>query len=172
MNKEKMLMALQKLNDKLKENNQDGTATIFGGTVMCLVFNSRQQTHDIDGIFAPTTEMRHHIASVAQELDLPNDWFNDGVKGFVSQNNDVIEFKRYSNLIIYAATAEYMFAMKSLSARLDHNAEIGDLKFLIKMIGIKNKEQAFEIIEKFYPTSRILPKTAYLLEELIGENRE
>ena len=56
--------------------------------------------------------------------------------------------------------------MKALSCRTDNENDIHDMKFLISHMGIENVEQAKEIIYKYYPVNRILPKTYYTLEEI------
>jgi len=42
---------LTALNDELKAHGVIGEVGICGGAVMCLVFNARQATKDVDGIF-------------------------------------------------------------------------------------------------------------------------
>lgn len=39
---------------------------------------------------------------------------------------------------------------------------------LLRHLNIQTVEQALTILEKFYPQNRVLPKTAYLLEELLS----
>ena len=58
--------------------------------------------------------------------------------------------------------------MKVLSCRLDNVSEINDIKFLINYIGIISLEQAEQIVYEYYPANRVLPKTFYMLEELLG----
>lgn len=168
MDRDDMIVALTELNEELKRNGVRAEIGMYGGAVMCLALNARQTTHDIDAIFEPKIEVRSAVNNVAFRLNLKRDWFNDAVKGFISSNNDMVLFDRLSNMDIYVASAPYMFAMKALSCRMDNINEINDIKYLIEYIGIQNVEQALNIISCYYPDSRILPKTQYMLLEILG----
>jgi hypothetical protein len=58
--------------------------------------------------------------------------------------------------------------MKLLSARIT-DTDLGDAKFLMKKLRIKTCEQAYDILEKYYPVERVLPKTKYFIEEILEE---
>lgn len=167
MTREDIINNLQRLNMEMRDRGMYGEVALYGGAVMCLSFGSRNSTHDIDGIFEPTKEIRDIIDIVGRKYNLPADWFNDGVKGFLSSNNELIMFEQLSNLKIWTATPKYMFAMKALSCRLGNVNEINDIRFLIKYIGITSVDDAQAIIYEYYPRTRVLPKTYYMLEELL-----
>lgn len=159
---------LEQINEALKERNRRGEICLFGGAVMCLVFESRDSTKDVDALFAPTSELYTIIKNIADEHHLPSDWLNNSVKGFVSHHHDVRLFRKMSHLDIYAASPEYMFAMKCLAARTYDSKDVEDIRFLLRYLNIPTVENALTILEQFYPKNRILPKTAYLLEELLS----
>lgn len=97
---------------------------------------------------------------------LPNDWLNDGAKGFLEPNfisNDVLNL---SNLRVWAPDAKYMLAMKCLSARWDSNDK-EDVIFLIKFLKLKKAKEVFKIIEHYYPKKTIPPKTQFFIEEIL-----
>lgn len=168
MDREMLAQVLKCLNAKLDELGITGEIAIYGGAVMCLALNARGSTHDIDAIFHPKTDVAHAARLVAEELGLPEDWLNDGVKGFVSANEDLVFFDQQSNLRIYVASAQYMLAMKLLSCRLDNQSEISDIRFLLRYCKVSSVSQAETIIYKYYPKNRVLPKTFYFLMEEIG----
>ncbi len=72
-----------------------------------------------------------------------------------------------SNLRVWAPEPRYMLAMKCISARWD-SSDRDDVQFLLKLLGLKNPQEVFAIIESYYPNNRIPPKTQFLLEELLG----
>lgn len=167
MNRNEIWKYLEILNNKLYFHNVYAEIGVYGGAVMCLALNARESTHDIDAIFVPKYDVSKVINEITYEYNLYDGWFNDSVKGFISTNNDLVLFKQLSNLKIYMATPEYMFAMKVLSCRLDNRTEINDIKFLINHLGITSMRQAEFIIYKYYPQKRVLPKTFYFLEEIL-----
>jgi predicted nucleotidyltransferase len=163
---------LHTLNEKLQQKGILADMHLYGGAVMCLAFNARAGTNDIDAVFIPKMEVYHAAQEVAEELDLSPNWLNDGVKGFLSENDEVTPFESLSNLRIYAASSEYMFAMKALACRTENENEMQDIKFLLSRMNITTLAQAKEIIYKYYPANRILPKTYYALEELLWTEGE
>lgn len=166
MHKNEMMKYFEIINERLKQKELTGEICLFGGAVMCLVFESRTSTKDIDALFAPTTEIYQIIKNIADEYHLPVDWLNPAVKGFVSSNHDIRLFKKLSNLDIFAASLHYMFAMKCLAARAD-SKDFEDITFLINRLNIKTMDEALRILEKYYPQKQILPRTQYVLEELL-----
>lgn len=155
------------MNERLQQKGLKGEICLFGGAVMCLVFQSRDTTKDIDAVFAPTSEMYEIIKQIAEEHHLASDWLNPAVKGFVSKNHDIRLFRKMTNLEIYTASPEYMLTMKCLAARTYESKDIEDIRFLLHHLDIRTVEQAMRTLEKFYPQNRILPRTQYVLEELL-----
>lgn len=54
MDKNKLLEIFDYLNERLKENQLQLEITIYGGSVMTMVYDNRPATKDIDCIFAET----------------------------------------------------------------------------------------------------------------------
>jgi hypothetical protein len=162
-----IVLYLERVNEHLQHKGLTGEISLFGGAAMCLVYGSRSSTKDIDAVFAPTPEMYTIIQDVAKEYGLPDDWLNNGVKGFASSNHEVRLYRRLSHLTIMAASPEYLFAMKCLASRLGTSRDVEDIQFLIRHLNIRSVQEAFKILERFYPPQRILPKTQYVLETLL-----
>jgi len=169
MNETEIMKCLEALNENMKKNNIYGEIGLVGGAVMCLCYKSREVTRDIDAIFEPKSVMNKMIEVTASELNLPEDWLNDSVKGFLSDKAEFSEYVKLSNLTINAASPEYMLAMKCLSARADNVNETQDIKYLIKYLNIKSYDEVEEIILKYYPADRFLVKTKYLLMEVLED---
>jgi len=162
-----ILKLFEALNAELAARGVKGEVGICGGAVMCLVFRARESTKDVDAIFHPTSEIREASRIAAARLGLAEDWLNDAAKGFFLASPPVREVLELSNLRVWAPQAEYMLAMKCVSARFDSH-DLDDTKFLLKHLGIKTPDEAFRVIEQYYPRQVIPPKTQYLLEELLG----
>ena len=168
LSKQDIEKGLQLVNERLAAMNVVGEILLCGGAVMCLVFNARESTKDVDAIFEPTASIRKAAASVAAELGWPSDWLNDAAKGFFSPRLSKTEVRAWSHLRIYAPTPDYMLAMKCISGRFD-SSDKDDVVFLIDHLGLSEKTQVFDIIEAFYPRQRIPPKAQFLVEEILGQ---
>lgn len=157
--------SLIRLNFHLQERGVKGEILLCGGAVMCLVFNARNSTKDIDAIFEPSSEIRIAAKKVAAEMQLPDDWLNDSAKAFFSPLLNKVEIRSWSNLSVWAPTPDYMLAMKCISARYD-SQDKNDVEFLIKELKLKTAESVFKIIESFYPKKQMPAKTQFFIEEL------
>lgn len=155
------------LNAELASRGVKGEVGICGGAVMCLVFRARGATKDVDAIFSPTVEIREASEAVAARLGLEHGWLNDAAKAYFLTSPPVQEVLEFSHLRVWAPRADYMLAMKCVSARFDSH-DLDDVRFLLKHLGIATPDEAFRIVEEYYPRKVIPPKTQFLLQELLG----
>ena len=156
------------LNEELQIRDVIGEIGLCGGAVMCLVFNARASTKDVDAIFEPTREIRAAAAVVAGRFSVGADWLNDAAKGFFLANTPQQDVLQYSNLRVWAPTAEYMLAMKCVSARFD-SYDRSDVQFLIEHLGLCSVDAVFEVISQFYPRKKVPAKSGFLIEELFED---
>ncbi len=158
------------LNDELKADNIQGELYLVGGAVMCLVYDARASTHDVDALFKPPTKIRQAAERVSIKANVHKNWLNDGVKGFFSDTAAFNTFYELSYLTVMCAQADYLLAMKCLAMRLGEEFhDLDDVRYLIRNIGINSYEDALEIICRFYPKDRFPQKTLYALEELLEQ---
>lgn len=167
MNKNEILTYFDIMNDKLKDKDVSAYVNVYGGAVMCLVFNSRDNTKDIDAIFEPESVLKEIAADIAKEYKLNKDWFNDEIKLFRPETTNNKLFKSWSNLKLYVPTTEYMFALKCYSARFGKSKDLEDMIYLIKNLKIHKFSQAVGIIERFFDLNQIRGEVReFLLDEL------
>ena len=57
--------------------------------------------------------------------------------------------------------------MKLLSAR--PGADVEDIRTLYKICGFTTVEEGLQVVTRAFPASRILPKTEYLLGEIVDD---
>ena len=164
MTKGEIQRYLQALNDELERIDVKGEVCLYGGTVMCLLYNARPSTKDVDAIFEPTQKMRESIARVAQKYQLAEDWLNDSLKGFVVPHPRQILFQ-WEYLNVFTPEPDYLLAMKTLAARVD-TKDREDILFLIDKINLKTPKEVFAILEAYYPRQQIKPATQFFIEEL------
>jgi hypothetical protein len=165
---EKMSSCFNQMNDELRSLGKQGEIGLVGGAVMCLVYNARKATKDVDAIFEPSALIRKIAQKIAEKNQLPIDWLNDGAKTFLSSGFKKMTVSELSNLRIWAPEPRYMIAMKCLSARWD-SYDGDDVRFLIKHLGLKKPEEVFAIINKYYPKASVPAKTKFFIEELMEQ---
>ncbi len=158
---------LEELNDVLEKKHTKGEICIVGGAAMCLAFNAREATKDIDAIFAPKMIIYEAAKAIAEKHGLPENWLNDGVKGFITPMIKFGELLSFSHLNVMVVKPEYLLAMKCLASRTD--VDIDDIKFLIRVLGMKKKEEVYSILENIYPGKSIEPKVMYVIEGIFDE---
>jgi hypothetical protein len=157
------------LNEELRQSGTSGELYLVGGAVMCLAYNARQSTADVDALFQPAAQVRKAAERAAARAHMPADWLNDGVKGFLSDNADFTSFLELDHLRVMVAEPHYLLAMKCLAMRIGaefHDED--DVRFLLRLLDVRSYDQALEIITKYYPLERFPQKTLYALEELLG----
>jgi hypothetical protein len=137
---------------------------------MCLVFEARESTKDLNAFFKPLRIMRKAAARIAADLGLDDDWLNDAVKGYLSTKGDFDEYLELPNLTVLTATPEYLLAMKCLAMRLGEDfQDEQDVRFLLRYLNIRRYEAAVEVVARYYPMERVPQKTLNALEEMLGE---
>jgi hypothetical protein len=158
--------AFTDLNEQLAKMKQIGEIGLCGGAVMCLVFQAREATKDIDAIFEPAQAIRAAVEKVAKKRGLPSDWLNDAATGYFLSEPPKIPVMELSHLRIWAPSAEYMLAMKAISARFDtHDRD--DVVFLIEHLNFKTVAEVLAVISQYCPSEKIPAKTQFLIEELL-----
>ncbi|MBI1177200.1 hypothetical protein GC207_07145 [bacterium] len=177
LNRNAIIAALQSLSDELGREGIKAEICLFGGTVMVLAFTARVSTKDVDAVFMPAPAVRTAAARIAESHQLPKDWLNDGVKGFLSNKHKVTtgNLPQFPNVHLTMPVPEYLLAMKCMAARLGgptgEQSDVPDIVFLIRHLGLKTAEGVLNIVADYYPQNRIPIKTQYLIEGLFEEGK-
>ncbi|MDB6162498.1 MAG: hypothetical protein JWO04_6204 [Gammaproteobacteria bacterium] len=177
LTREELLNALRALSDKLGDQGVTGELCLFGGTVMVLAFSARLATKDVDALFKPAKTIRDLAGHIAAELHLPNDWLNDGVKGFLSPRHKTTagNLPQFPHLRLTMPVPEYLLAMKCMASRIGgttgETSDVSDIVFLIRHLGLKSARDVLDIVAQYYPSNQIPVKTQYLIEGLFDEGR-
>jgi len=159
---------LELLNDELATTSVEGEVYLVGGAVMCLAFDARAATRDVDAHFRPTSAIRTAAARVALRAGVPAEWLNDAVKGFLSPRGEFDSFLELSNLNVFVARPEYLLAMKCASMRLGEEFhDLDDVRYLLRYLNLTRADAALEIVGRYYDESALMPKTRLALEELL-----
>jgi len=156
------------LDEELGKSRTDAELLLVGGAVMCLAYEARPSTQDVDAFFRPTAEVREAAARVAKQTKVSPQWLNDAVKGFMSAQGGFAPFLELSHLRVMVAQPEYLLAMKCLSFRIGtefHDED--DIRYLLRHLELRAYKDALAVISKYYPIERFPQKTLYALAELL-----
>ena len=177
LKKEDILRGLRKIDTRAREAGVIVDLSIYGGAALALAFDIRRATRDVDAVVHGAPHfLRLAAAEVAADEGWPQDWLNDGVKGFTSGNEKMrlmesFEASPTGGLRVHTPAPEYLFAMKCMAMRpegLDGSHDISDIEALAEAAGIVDADAALSLVEAFYPASRIPPKVRFGLEEIMG----
>ncbi|MDO8580741.1 MAG: DUF6036 family nucleotidyltransferase [Candidatus Omnitrophota bacterium] len=156
------------LNEQMRLESLEGEAYLVGGAVMCLVFNARPSTKDVDAYFQPAKKIREAAAKVGLKAGVKGDWLNDAVKGYFSDKGEYDTFLELSHLRVFTARAEYLLAMKCLAMRIGEEFhDLDDIRYLLRYADLTTYREAIDVITRFYPLERFPQKTLYALEEML-----
>jgi len=124
--------ALKRLGELATDNGETIELVVVGGAAMVLAYQARLATHDVDvAILSPkeARKVREMAALVAKEKQLPEDWLNDGAKGYlVGLSQGEILFSA-PGIVVRSPSVAQLLAMK-LSAWRD-DVDIADAKRLL-----------------------------------------
>lgn len=161
---------LELLDAELAAQDVEGELYLVGGAVMCIVFDAREATNDVDALFKPTRLIREAAIRVAAKASVPDSWLNNAVKGYLSPRGEFDRFLELGNLKVFVAHPRYLLAMKCASMRLGEEFhDLDDVRYLLRYLNVSTAEEALAIVTDYFDESQLLPKTRLVLEELIEE---
>ena len=159
MDRDKLLQIFDYLNERLKENQLQLELTIYGGTVMTMVYDNRPATRDIDCVFSNVNQnlLENILEMTKFTFNLPKNWINEEIKEPLKSiiKEDKETYKLYSNLKILKPKAEQLLAMKILAARPEPAKDFIDAFILCRDLNISTKEELLSAVEKYLPLSLI-----------------
>jgi hypothetical protein len=159
------------LNEELRQCGVSGELYLVGGAVMCLAYDARPATADVDAYFHPAQEVRQAAARAAAKAGVAPDWLNDGVKGYLSAPGDFAPFLELDHLRVMVAEPRYLLAMKCLAMRIGagfHDED--DVRYLLRHLDVRSYDQAVGIITRYYTLERFPQKTLNALAELLPKH--
>jgi hypothetical protein len=145
-----------------------GELYVVGGAVMCLAFDARDATNDVDALFRPARVVREAAARVAVKAGVDAHWLNDAVKGYLSPHGEFERFLELPHLKVFVAHPRYLLAMKCAALRLGEEFhDLDDVRYLLRHLDIRTADEALEIVTQYFDASQLLSKTRRILEELL-----
>jgi len=155
MDRKKLLLIFDYLNERLVENQLHFEITIYGGSIMTMVYDNRPATKDIDCVFGETNlKLLNCILEQTQFIfNLSDGWINEQIKEPLKSivKEDKETYKVYTNLKILKPKAEQLLAMKILAARPEPAKDFVDAYILCKDLNITTKGKLLETFSKYVP---------------------
>ena len=173
-----MEWALRRIHDAAVKAGITVDMVVFGGAAMILCFGMDRLSRDVDVIVPDAAHSKlvmDAAARIARDREWPENWLNDGVKGFIE---DVQEMRQHpllpnpdaGGVRLHFPSPEYMLALKCMSMRLDGKShDKDDVAHLVNALGVSDAEQVLDIVERFAPRGNIPPKSEYGVRQLIQQ---
>jgi hypothetical protein len=166
--REKIQRLLHALNDELRRMKVLGELYLAGGAVMCLAFQARDSTRDVDADFEPSAQVREAALRVAEREGVPDSWLNDAVKIYLSDHGSFDPYLELSHLRVFTADARYMLAMKCLAMRIGEGyRDEEDIRYLLRNLGLESYDRALEILAAYYEVDSYPKRALAALRELL-----
>jgi predicted nucleotidyltransferase len=106
--------AFAALSDELQQKGTPAELIVVGGAALVLLFQARESTKDVDAYFVRPegSVVRTAAEAAARRLGLPEDWLNDGAKGYLVGVTSGEVLYASSWLTVRAASIAQLLAMK------------------------------------------------------------
>lgn len=156
------------LNQELAASDTHAEVYVVGGAVMCLALRARAATRDVDAWFKPSTLVRQAAARVAARANVPEEWLNDAVKGWLGTQGTFDRYLEQSHLQVFVAQPQYLLALKCRAMRLGAEFhDLDDVRYLLRHLDIRTTDEAMQVVTQYFDESQIPLKTRLALEELL-----
>jgi hypothetical protein len=171
--KQNILDGLKRLGELAESKGFHIKLTVVGGAAMVLGFDSRQSTRDVDVVILAPEEarlVRILARQVAEEYDWPEDWLNDGAKGYMVGITAGLKLFNAPGIEAQSPSLFQLLAMK-LSAWRD-DLDISDARRLLEELakGYSQEEIWREVEPYLVPGDELTAQYAFwdLWESLYG----
>jgi hypothetical protein len=170
LNRRDLLRLFELLNEELRGSATTGELFLVGGAVMCLAYQVRPATQDVDAVFKPAAAIRDATRRVAAKAGVDEKWLNDAVKGWLSERGTFDPFLELDHLHVMVARPDYMLAMKCLAMRIGAEFhDLDDVRYLLRHLDIDSYQAALDVIGRYYPRERFPQKSLYALQGLFAK---
>jgi hypothetical protein len=163
LTRQEIVGALTKLGALAQERGHAVELLIVGGAAMVLLYNARPATRDVDVmILAPPQAnlVRTLAKQVAVEHKLPNDWLNDGAKGFIVGVSEGETVFSAPGIVVRTPAVAQLLAMK-LSAWRD-DVDIADAQQLLQHIDGEHNQIWEKVAPYLVPGSELKAQYAFM----------
>jgi len=173
LTKEKAIDALTRLGAIAHAHGESIELLLVGGEIMALEFAARPSTRDLDVLVlkpADASAWRGWASIVGKERGWPEDWLNDGVKGFmIGISFGPVVFSS-QGILVRRPEIEQLLALKLCAWRDD--VDIADARRLLRELPATYAEIWKQIVPHLQPGRELAAQYAFddLWEERHGSH--
>ena len=158
LNRQELIASMYDLNGRLRAINNSATIFVYGGFVMCVAYELRDSTMDIDCMHN-NFNVENIACEMATEYGWAKNWLNTAVKDIIEHdmikpNMKFVEFDTLSNLRIVIPTEDQMLAMKLYSAR-EGTSDFQDAVDLASNLNIRDRTSLRNLVKTYFKESSI-----------------
>lgn len=162
-----VLRALRAVGRRLEAQGIQGDLYLVGGAAMAVAYDARRMTADVNAVFEPKMLVYEAAAAVAEEMGLPPDWLNDGVKTFLV-GDDPYEGPSFDlpGLRVQAASPQMLLTLKVLAARVGEDDD--DVALLARMLGMSDAEAVLDLVVGIAGERRVAARSSFFVRAVLG----
>lgn len=175
LDRNEIVSALLRLGELAAAEGESIELVVVGGAAMVLAYSARASTRDVDAIFLappPAHKIRSWATSVARERGWPDDWLNDGAKGFLVNLTPGPLLLSSTGIKVRSPVPEQLLAMKLCAWRDD--VDIDDAaRLLAELDPAASHDAIWQRVAGFLlPGRELKAKLAFdeLWEQMHGDN--
>lgn len=166
MQRDDIVRALTAVGAELARSGITADVYVVGGAAIAMAYDERRSTRDVDAVFAPKAEVYRAAAQVGEELQLPEGWLNDGVKGFLL-GLDPFDTETFDvpGLRGEIASPEMVLVLKCLAHRIGEDDD--DVRLLAAKAGMESAEEVLDLVERVVPERLLTPQVRFFVEAVL-----
>lgn len=164
--REEIQEGLKRLGELAQAQGLHVRLALVGGAAMVLGYKARQSTRDVDAVILSPAEaslVRNLVKRVAAENDWPEDWLNDGAKGYLVGISEGALLFSAPGIDALSPSLEQLLAMKLCAWRDD--LDISDARRLLQELlqPGRDKDEIWDSLEPYLvPGDQLTAQYAFL----------
>lgn len=168
LSRRRLLDALGRLGDHLREAGVVADLHIVGGAVMVTEYGARDATADVNAFdYQPHGAVEQAARLVAEEMQLPRSWLNQQASVYVPRTADWRRSLTFDhpNLHLYAIAPEQLLAMKVQAGR---PTDADDIATLCGMLAITEVADVDALVRRTFPDDGPSTRGMELTRDVLG----
>jgi hypothetical protein len=149
--REEIQDGLRRLGELAQSQGLHVQLALVGGAAMVLGYDARQSTRDVDAVILSPAEaklVRNLVKKIAAENDWPEDWLNDGAKGYMVGISEGSLLFIAPGIDAFSPSLAQLLAMKLCAWRDD--LDISDARRLLQeIISGRGKDEIWASLEPY-----------------------